>query len=741
MEELRNLQEIYDLAASRFNQYDGKDFVLPQLFKDQVKEINNSIITYNEYSAIIETKGNQYGVLNIYLPNQWFYIASYFTDLYKELQKYKKEALKVVTKERLKELNGASLTDRENTLLQNLPLNEMSKSYLIKFMTDYSWWNGAKTIDRGDFYVSPILNSAKLVNVSQSYIADLCAYLADKDDLVRAIINKGNVGDKYTKKELLRESQAATFMKKAMRITLTKDENLRLLSALHKYKNTELHLQINGFTLGRNKEKLPTRLTDVDQSVEWVYNNQRYVLYLEWDQESLEKKFFPVFNEAYRGKLQMQKENGEYVLYELLNNNESKKLQQIFYGAPGTGKSFQIKGDTEKAEEEGRVIRTTFHPDSDYSTFVGAYKPSMNKGEANNKSVILDYDSLIDKLKEYLDQSKDNLMRAFTFFGYDYHDSLVEMQEGSTHNVRGLVSEAYKSGTTYDTQVRVGMNLYESNNIKKEVPSRIVYTFVPQAFTKAYTAAWNTEEDVYLIIEEINRGNCAQIFGDLFQLLDRKDGFSEYPVDADTDLADYISKELDQSPRTDFPEGVKDGKKLVLPSNLYIWATMNTSDQSLFPIDSAFKRRWDWIYIPIKNHEEKNYKIDIDGSRYNWWGFLEKINSVIGDTTSSEDKKLGYFFVKTEDGIIKEDKFVSKVLFYLWNDVFKNYGFDNAIFSRGDNKKFTFSDFFQKDGSFDTAVVNEFLKKLDDTIDKEHSFVIGNNDNSPSIDNNGEGNT
>lgn len=188
MEELRNLKQIYSLAAGRFNKYDGKDFILPQIFKDQVTEINSNIVTYNKYSAVIETRGNQNGVLNIFLPNQWFYIASYFTDLYNELLRYKKEALKVASKERLKVLNGGHLSVEEQNKLDKLFLSETSKSYLVKFMTDYTWWSGAKTIDRGDFYVSPILNSARLVNASQSFVADLCAFLADKKDLVQAII-------------------------------------------------------------------------------------------------------------------------------------------------------------------------------------------------------------------------------------------------------------------------------------------------------------------------------------------------------------------------------------------------------------------------------------------------------------------------------------------------------------------------------------------------------------------------
>jgi len=380
-------------------------------------------------------------------------------------------------------------------------------------------------------------------------------------------------------------------------------------------------------------------------------------------------------------------------------------LQIIFYGAPGTGKSNTIK---EQVEDAGKIhYRTTFHPDSDYSTFVGAYKPAMVK----RNQVVIDYEGMVDKLKEYLDEEPVNITRACTLFGHDYHDSIVKMQESANHTIPDLVADAYKSGTTYDTQVRAGMSLYESAS-KNNQDSIIVYKFIPQSFTKAYVDAWTTEEDVYLIIEEINRGNCAQIFGDLFQLLDRKNGISEYSIDADSDLEDYLREKLKDSPRTDFPAGVKEGKKLVLPSNLYIWATMNTSDQSLFPIDSAFKRRWEWKYIPIKNHPDKNYKIEIGESKYDWWQFLENINREIGTITSSEDKKLGYFFAKAEDGVINDEQFVGKVLFYLWNDVFKNYGFDNDIFNKVNKDKLAFSDFFNADGSPNHENVNLFMKNL-----------------------------
>ena len=315
------------------------------------------------------------------------------------------------------------------------------------------------------------------------------------------------------------------------------------------------------------------------------------------------------------------------------DDNREKSLQQIFYGAPGTGKSNAIKREV---DDKGKTnFRVTFHPDSDYSTFVGCYKPAMKE------------------------------------------------------------------------------NIISKNGVESK-EEQIVYRFVPQAFTKAYTAAWNTEDEVYLVIEEINRGNCAQIFGDLFQLLDRKNGVSEYPVDADSDLADYIRKSLKNSSRTDFPDGVKDGKKLVLPSNLFIWATMNTSDQSLFPIDSAFKRRWDWKYLPIED-AEKGWKIKVNGNEYDWYKFLDAINKEVLGLTHSEDKQLGYFFAKAKDGIIDAETLVNKVYFYLWTDVFKDYDYESqkAFRKPNSNEPIAFKDFFKKGQELDEIMAEQVLINLE----------------------------
>ena len=333
--------------------------------------------------------------------------------------------------------------------------------------------------------------------------------------------------------------------------------------------------------------------------------------------------------------------------------NNDYPLQQIFYGAPGTGKSHRIKEDigVKKAEENNLVFRTTFHPDSDYSTFVGAYKPTIRP-----------------------------------------------------------VADKYKAVAGKDEE--------------------ITYSFVPQAFLQAYVAAWNNpEENVYLVIEEINRGNCAQIFGDLFQLLDRDcEGVSEYPIMADNDLKKYLNgKDEEGKDVLTNKDGIKDGK-LRLPSNLYIWATMNTSDQSLFPIDSAFKRRWEWKYIPIDTKKE-SWSIAVDGENYSWTSFLEIVNERVFKATSSEDKQLGFYFCKAQNNVVSAETFVSKVLFYLWNDVFKDYDEGNSIFKDSEGKQLSFSKFYNTDGSVNNAMVKKLLTALEieRTVDLVEADKDGNN--------------
>ena len=296
-------------------------------------------------------------------------------------------------------------------------------------------------------------------------------------------------------------------------------------------------------------------------------------------------------------------------------------IQTIYYGCPGTGKSHQVKELTEGLEGEKiikfdngttNVFRTTFHPDYDYATFVGCYKPVKEDG--------------------HLD-----------------------------------------------------------------------YRFVPQIFTNAYvTAKKHPDTPVYLIIEEINRGNCAQIFGDLFQLLDRdENGVSKFPVNAEEELMKYLHDEA----------RLEDYLKIALPANLNIYATMNTSDQSLFPMDSAFKRRWEMKYIKIDyTNEAADYKFTVGGKDYHWLKYLPCFNDKITLATDSEDKQMGEFFIRSN---MTATEFKNKVMFYLWNDICKDlYAGSNSP------QSFFFRDLYGKPFKF-TELFNEVSDKASEEDKKD----------------------
>lgn len=305
-------------------------------------------------------------------------------------------------------------------------------------------------------------------------------------------------------------------------------------------------------------------------------------------------------------------------------------LQQIFYGAPGTGKSHTVDNDYVK---DNKCFRITFHPDTDYASFVGCYKPKM--GGASGED--------------------------------------------------------------------------------------ITYSFVPQVFLNAYIYAWNhPDEPTYLVIEELNRGNCAQIFGDIFQLLDRQKtvhpGYSKYTINADSDIATYLSGELEDKERYEKAiceiYGLKefDFSILALPSNLNILATMNTSDQSLFPIDSAFKRRWEMEYVAVNYADAEQFSVKIDDAhKYSWADVLKGLNRYIKQEKHSTNKILGNRFVQAdENNVISSVAFRDKVLFFLFNDVFKDEDeFRTSFF--GGNDTLYFEDLCEGD-DWTTYVIN-FVEK------------------------------
>lgn len=271
--------------------------------------------------------------------------------------------------------------------------------------------------------------------------------------------------------------------------------------------------------------------------------------------------------------------------------------QVIFYGVPGSGKSFSIEEKTKNLNETQK-IRTVFHPEYSNADFIGQIMPVLRN-------------------------------------------------------------------------------------------EKIAYEFTPGPFScilkKAYT---NPTLNYCLIIEEINRGNAAGIFGEIFQLLDREMnsdsinyGWSKYPVNNK-----FINAYIREDSELDVPDDFSEESGIRLPPNLSILATMNTSDQNVFTLDNAFQRRWDMKLIENvfgdteEEINQRNAFVD-SAKQITWERFQKAINIKISKMSedaglsSMEDKRLGCWFVKAvkqgDDYIISKDLFAEKVLKYLWDDAFK----------------------------------------------------------------------
>ena len=461
--------------------------------------------------------------MKVYLPNQWFVLATYPVELIKEIIKYRNYTEKVIDDNESVFLgsNGKILEKKE--IYKNLKspdgidfsgkFKQIMKDYLLslgqqedianrncellyKFVSNDKWWLGGKGIERtNDFYVSPILSVLNLVNASQSYVATITyAYVND--------------GDLYAELATITEAD-------------------------REYSEASMPIVFN---------------TKIDERLKKQYERNR-----------------------------------------------------ILFGAPGTGKSFELKKDSKEIMDgtTGYYERITFHPDYSYSQFVGTYKPVM----------------------------------------------------GDNDDIR--------------------------------------YDFVPGPFMRVYAEALknartDNPQPYLLLIEEINRAKVAAVFGDVFQLLDRDDdGISEYEIQASEDIQKYLAKPevLGGNPA--------DYKRIRIPNNMFIWATMNSADQGVFPMDTAFKRRWNFEYLGINKNEEKisgTGKIKIAGREepIEWNRLRKAINNKMSSDKFkvNEDKLMGPFFLSTkliasdETGMIIDtakfiEAFKSKVIMYLYEDAVK----------------------------------------------------------------------
>ena len=455
-------------------------------------------------------------------------------------------------------------------------------------------------------------------------------------------------------KEILKEKTAAAFYRKVMAWVQNYDKDFSKLSLYFQKTGTGDRLKISKPHFACSVDALPKRKSDYDDSVTWTYKGKTYCLYLEFTREDLDSAFIPKFNTAYTNEFLIKNNENEYILISL-QEDVSETVD----------KKNQSDGVQSNVDFEQKIL-------------FGA--------PGTGKSFKID-----DPEKGYGLKVVDESRKFRTTFHPDY-------------DYAQFVG-AYKP---------------------KKCGDNITYSFVPQVFAKAYAEAWmqffdagNTstaKNQVYLVIEEINRGNCAQIFGDVFQLLDRdSDGFSQYSIDADCDFAEWLEKEFTAANLWDaYKKKVGGEGKLKLPPNLNILATMNTSDQSLFPMDSAFKRRFDWEYVPISfdGKDAANFQIDIDGTQYSWQKFVETVNEKILTLTESEDKQLGEFFIKPDNGnVISKDRFLGKVMFYLWNEICKDEHKNGSFFrvkdKDGKEDYFTFQDLYRN-----KDLLKQFMEEL-----------------------------
>lgn len=293
----------------------------------------------------------------------------------------------------------------------------------------------------------------------------------------------------------------------------------------------------------------------------------------------------------------------KYALSQEVSVPQDAKKNLIYFGAPGTGKSHQLKKDSEVFGKN--IERVTFYPNYSYAQFVGTYKPIM---------------------KPKNDASGDE---------------------------------------------------------------EITYAYVPGPFIRQWIKAKATGEPVLLIIEELNRANAAAVFGDMFQLLDRKNGESEYPVATSEDLRKYLKSRI--APASASEEEIKQNEylpndtnvdEISIPNNMYIWTTMNSADQGVVPLDTAFKRRWDYKYFSVfdrKEYGEDNIDaktVILHGKEYKWGVVREKINEFLVKKNVNEDKLIGPYFISETffaDAAQFVDAFCNKIIMYLFEDAARQY--------------------------------------------------------------------
>lgn len=463
-----------------------------------------------------------------------------------------------------------------------------------------------------------------------------------------------------------------------------------------------------------------------------------------------------------------------------------RPYNRIVFGAPGTGKTFIINKETEKSfgtiigvtskdiwqniseeiQKSDKTVASLFAIGLKYSpalkaenpkslkkkfkiTYGGAY--AINQGirvvDFFSKLPEYDADKIVAIISEQLEKLKSEhfLMQAGSaaigfkyseyFYGKSTGDIISELNLSKTSSQASWIWNGAQSANYYedDTEEKV-THRYERVTFHpnysyaqfvgtyKPVQDKndntvIRYEYIPGPFMRVYVQSMKAkqaglDDNFLLIIEEINRANVAAVFGDVFQLLDRKNGVSEYPIAASEDIKKYLKD-----------NGIDDCEELRIPDNMYIWATMNSADQGVFPMDTAFKRRWEFEYIGIDENEDgiKDYDIPLqkktDGFHewVKWNDLRHSINDKLTEMKINEDKLLGPYFISEEKLKLVEGKkednadefvksFKSKVLMYLFEDAVKMRPGD--LFNENVIGRLRFSDICKKFDEIGQGIFN-----------------------------------